>query len=77
MWESCVQEWKKILQRAVDRAGVACKEVFSWCCVSLLLTVQKDNCQLLGLQSIIIFWTTKEMKIHCVGRMNFEVSRGS
>ena len=48
MWESCVREWQKILQRAADRAGVACKEVFNWCCVSLLLTVQKDNWQLLG-----------------------------
>jgi len=33
--------------------------------------VQKDNCHLL--ESIIVFWTIKEMKIHCVGMMNFLV----
>jgi len=43
MWESCAREWQKIWQRVAYRAGVACKEVFSWCCVSLLLTVQKDK----------------------------------
>jgi len=37
LWECCIREWQNIWQRVADRAGVACKEVFSWCCVSFLL----------------------------------------
>jgi len=38
-----------------DRDCVACKAVFCWCCVSLLL---KESCQLL-FKSIIMWWTIK------------------
>ena len=41
MWESCAQEWHKIEQRVADRVGVACIEVFSWCCAFLLLNCAK------------------------------------
>jgi len=36
-WENFVREWQKIWQRRTDRACMACKAVFCWCCVSLLL----------------------------------------
>jgi len=45
--------------RVTDRVCMVCKVVF--CCVSLLLTVQKENCQLL--HSIIMCCTTKGMKM--------------
>jgi len=44
MWKNCVREWQKIWHRVTDRAGVACEAVFSGCCVSLPLTVKKENC---------------------------------
>jgi len=39
MWDSCVQECQKIWQRVADRAGVACKKVFS----QLVLCIPSAN----------------------------------
>jgi len=69
MWESCVRDWRRFSKEWLIELEWLAKKYSAG--VVYKTKIIASYCRA---QYSAIFWTTLEMKMHCVGRMNFLVS---